>query len=174
MNLKKYYQFSINESVTNKIEQFVKEISLQFVNDLKPVLEFSQNVNEILQNFEDDGWDYEFDTFGIPSDYEGQDKKYLLLNIDFSKDQIIFDEDEIFWDFTLKELEYFMFDIENKEITLFVEFLRTGKDWIGEKTSAIDIFRDRVLSMYPKIDYRASGGGKNWKAMMKFKISDLR
>lgn len=166
-SLKRYNQFKINESMTDKIEQFVKEISAEFLNSLNPVLEFAQDVNDILQGFEDDGLDYEFDTLGIPSDYEGVDSKFLLLNIDFQENKVLFNEDEIFWDFSLKELEYFMFDIENKDIIFRITFLNTGREWGSE----LESFESRIWSINQKTTHQWTGIDR---VNIKFKISDLK
>lgn len=167
-SLKRYNQFRINESMTDKIEQFIKEISSEFLTELEPVVNFSGDVNEILQSFEDDGWDYECEMIGIPSDYEGNDTSFLFLSIDFSNDKILFDENEIFWDFNLKQLEYFFFDIQNKEIMLFVDLLGTGNEWNNDQTSSLE---KRILKINPKISFKYLG---RERLHIKFKISDLK
>lgn len=166
-SLKRYNQFKINESMTDKIGQFIKEISADLLIELEPVVNFAGDVKEILQSFEDDGWDYECERIGIPSEYEGSDTLFLFLDID-SNDKILFDENEIFWDFSLKHLEYFFFDIQNKEIMLFVDLLGTGNEWNGRQVSLLE---ERVLKINPKIVFRYFS--REW-IHIKFKISDLK
>lgn len=167
-SLKRYNQFRINESMTDKIEQFIKEISSEFLTELEPVVNFAGDVNEILQSFENDGWDYECETIGIPSDYEGNDTSFLFLSIDFSNDKILFDENEIFWDFNLKQLDHFFFDIQNKEIMLFVYLLGTGNEWNGHQVSLLE---ERISKINPKMDWVRYGLER---IHIKFKISDLK
>ena len=153
--IKNFNQF--NESFKEIEEKYHRDIDLEIQKNFSPIMEFAQNIREIIFKFEDEsGDDYEFNSGAF---IQGGDDIYF--KIDFDKNQIKFDSrvssperyietlDEIFDD---DEYVYLLIDMNGR---------KTRKQLV-----------DQIKLMYPFVKFYKFSS--EYDQALEFKISDLK
>ena len=151
-----------------EIDRIVKPSDLidEIKRDLKPIVDFRYDLVDVLNEFEDDGYDYSIDEYIID---DGEYIPYHLIYFDIIEDEALIPTDSIKL-FGVGEIIKTFSKIEDKIIVFNVSLF----DWdikVGDKF--VEVMKSRFPFVSVEFTDTSTRNGKYINMAISFKIKDL-
>lgn len=155
--IKNFNQF--NESLKDIRDKYLEEIRSEIQKEFRPIIEFAHEINDILVNYEDEGFEYKFDQIYC----DGGDHEFWF-KINLQKDIIEVSDEDIL---NISQNPDLFYNFVNGDIHFCLEI-----EWDSQIEQKLI---DQVVGMYPFVQ---DGLVSNWRdevnfRTFKFKKEDL-
>lgn len=131
--IKNFIQF--NESLKEIRDKYLEEVRTEIQKEFRPIIDFAHEINDILVNYEDEGFEYEFNQI-----YCDEGDHDFWFKIDLQKDIIEVSDEDIL---NISQNPEMFYNFVNGDI-----YFCLGIEWDNRVEQKLI---DQIVKMYPFI-----------------------